>query len=234
MQNLLEALVLAVRKTQDSEALVLASRIASDLCQVQDALRDDKRQHTAEYQLRRGRFQESQLETIFCAVSVVIIVRVEPYECDRLIVQGAALPDSAVAPVHADGSLLSAIGVQLAALGLAVEQPAQQAGDLAFTRTGIEKPPTCARWKRDEPGGCGFPHVRWIGIEPTFFNSCKSHVCILHENDPGGRDAPKGAMSPRGNRYEYLSELWHCSKIRLKSLLFCGYQILPTFYLQHF
>jgi hypothetical protein len=37
---LLEALVLAVRETQDSEALVLAGQVAGDLRQAQDALGD--------------------------------------------------------------------------------------------------------------------------------------------------------------------------------------------------
>ena len=89
-----------------------------------------------------------------------------------------------MALVHAGGGFLGAVGEQLAAPGFAVEQLAQEAGDFAFTGAGIEQSPACARWKRDEPGSCSFRHVRWIRVIPTFFNACKSHVCILRVNDP--------------------------------------------------
>jgi hypothetical protein len=57
---------------------------------------------------------------------------------DRLIGEGAALPGSAVALVHAGGGILGAIGEQLAAPGLAVEQLTQETGDFAFATTRIE------------------------------------------------------------------------------------------------
>jgi len=42
-------------------------------------------------------------------------------------------------------------------------------------------------------------------------------------------------MPPRGNRYEYLCELWYGSKIRLKSPpFFMVISYLPTFYHPHF
>jgi SAM-dependent methyltransferase len=103
-----------------------------------------------------------------------------------------------VALVHAGSGFLGAVGEQLAAPGLAVEQLAQEAGDFAFTRAGVEQSPACARWKRDEPGSRSFRHVRWVGVKPTFFNACKSHVCILRVNDPQEDASPRGARGPRG------------------------------------
>jgi hypothetical protein len=55
---LLETLELAIRETQNSDALILAAQEAGDLSQAQDALRDDKRQHLTSYQPGRCGFQE--------------------------------------------------------------------------------------------------------------------------------------------------------------------------------
>ena len=93
----------------------------------------------------------------------------------------------------------TAVGEQLATPGLAVEQFAQKAGNFALTDAGTKQPPTCARWRRDEPGSRGFRHVRWIRVKSTFFNACKSHVCILRVNDPRRTQFPlRGDWSPQG------------------------------------
>jgi ABC-type enterobactin transport system permease subunit len=69
---------------------------------------------------------------------------------------------------------------RLATPGLAVEQLAQEAGNFVLTSARIEQSPTCARWKRGEPGSRGFPHVVRVGVKSSLFAACKSHVCILH------------------------------------------------------
>ena len=52
-----------------------------------------------------------------------------------------------MAPVHAGSGFLSAIGEELAAPGFAIEQLAQEAGDLAISATGIVQSPACSRWE---------------------------------------------------------------------------------------
>ncbi|MBE0409811.1 MAG: hypothetical protein IBX69_08770 [Anaerolineales bacterium] len=73
---------------------------------------------------------------------------------------------------HAGIGFFSTVGEELAAPGLAVEQLAQDAGDLAFTATGIEQSPACARWKWDKPGSvaalAGFRHVRQVWVNTSF------------------------------------------------------------------
>ena len=56
--------------------------------------------------------------------------------------------------------------------GFAVEQPAQEAGDFAFTGAGVENPPVYSHWKRDEPGSCNFRHVGWVWAVPALFDAC--------------------------------------------------------------
>ncbi|HSF83913.1 MAG TPA: hypothetical protein VLA49_21975, partial [Anaerolineales bacterium] len=74
--------------------------------------------------------------------------------------------------IHLEGASSEASAEALSPKGFAVEQPAQEACDLAFTATGIEQPPTCASWKRDEPGSRGFRYMSWIWVVTTYFFAC--------------------------------------------------------------
>jgi len=54
----------------------------------------------------------------------------------------------------------------------------------------IGMPAACICRRRDDPGSRSFRHVRWIGVVSTFFDACKSHVCILRVNDPRRTQCP--------------------------------------------
>ena len=106
-----------------------------------------------------------------------------------------------MALVHTDSGFFCAEGEQLAAPGLAIEQLAQEVGDFTLTGARIEQSPACARLKRDEPESAAaltsFRHVWRVWVEPTSFDACKSHVCILRVNRPQEDTVlPKGSMVP--------------------------------------
>ncbi len=125
--------------------------------------------------------------------------------------------------VHAGSGFLTAVGEQLAAPGFAVEQLAQEAGDFALSGAGVENSAACAGWEWDEPGICSCATVLRT---PCEVDTGKNHLfqflqvsCVYPpgEQSLGGRDAMRGAGSPRGNRHEYWCELCYRSNSRLKS-----------------
>lgn len=125
---------------------------------------------------------------------------------------------------------LSAVGEQLAAPGFAVEQLTQEAGDFAFTRARIKQPCAGPRWKRDEPGSRSFCHVWRVWVIPAFFDTCKSHVCILRVNSPQEDATPRGTQSPRGERFCILVRilLLFYSWIKITSLRFYSPELLAN------
>jgi hypothetical protein len=89
-----------------------------------------------------------------------------------------------MALIHVGGGFFCPVWEQFAVPGLAVEQLAQEICDIALSRAGVKQPPACSRCERDESGSNRFRHVWWVWIKTSLFNACKSHVYILHVNNP--------------------------------------------------